>query len=107
MAINNLSKNRYIPRYDRNADGLLKQASFCSSGIRCRPQKMLKHLLLHSIIMDFIGALGVLIFSKDTLRVPMIAVTPGRLGFCHPLWGSIENGNSPAARDMRVSLYPI
>jgi hypothetical protein len=44
---------------------------------------MLKHLLLHSIITDFIGALGVLNFSKDTLRVPEIAVALGRLDICH------------------------
>jgi len=68
-----------IPRFDRGADGELKLASFCSSGIRCRPQKMLKHLLLHSIAKDFIGALGVLNFSKDTLRVLFIAVAPERL----------------------------
>jgi len=45
---------------------------------------MLKHLLLHSIIKDFIGALGVLNFSKDTLRVPLVAVALGRLEFGHP-----------------------
>jgi hypothetical protein len=42
---------------------------------------MLKHLLLYSIITDFIGALGLLNFSNNTLRVPMIAVTPERLDF--------------------------
>ena len=77
MAINYFSKKCNIPCSVRGADGLLKQASFCSSGVRCRPQKMLKHLLLHSIIKDFIGALGVLNFSKDTLRVLLFAVAPG------------------------------
>jgi len=33
---------------------------------------------------DLIWALGVLNFSKDTLRVLMIAGAPGRLGFVHP-----------------------
>jgi len=45
---------------------------------------MLKHLLLYSIAKDFIGALGVLNFSKDTLRVLFIAVAPERFGFVHP-----------------------
>jgi hypothetical protein len=82
--INNIFKKCGIPPSDRGADGELKPASFCSSGIRCRPQKMLKHLLLHSIMKDFIGALGVLNFSKDTLRVLMFAVAPGRAEFVHP-----------------------
>jgi hypothetical protein len=60
-------------------DGELKLASFYSSCKSLRPQKMLKHLLLYSIIKDFIGALGVLNFPKDTLRVLVIAVMPGRL----------------------------
>jgi len=42
---------------------------------------MLKHLLLYSIITDFIGALGVLNFPRDTLRVLLFAVTPERLAF--------------------------
>jgi len=66
------------------ADGGINPASFYSSGLRCRPQKMLKHLLLYSIVKDFIGALGVLNFSKDTLRVLLFAVAPGRLEFVHP-----------------------
>jgi len=82
--INNISKKCSTPPSDRSANGELKLASFCSSGAHCRPQKMLKHLLLHSIIIDFIGALGVLNFSKDTLRVQMIAVALGRLEFVHP-----------------------
>ena len=80
---NYISKKCRIPPYDRSADGELKLASFCSSGLSCRPQKMLKHLLLYSIMKDFIGALGVLNFSKDTLRVLMIAVALGRFGFVH------------------------
>jgi len=32
----------------------------------------------------FIGALGVLNFFKNTLRVLVIAVALGRLGFSHP-----------------------
>ena len=74
---NYISKKCRIPPYDRSADGELKLASFCSSGLSCRPQKMLKHLLLYSIMKDFIGALGVLNFSKDTLRVLLFAVAPG------------------------------
>ena len=71
MAANrNMSENCCIPRFDRSADG---------GRVRLRPQKMLKHLLLHSIAKDFIGALGVLNFSKDTLRVLFIAVAPERL----------------------------
>ena len=84
IAIRDLLENCYVPRSDRSADGELKLASFGSSWKSLRPQKMLKHLLLLSIIKDFIGALGVLNFSKDTLRVPEIAVALGRLGFCHP-----------------------
>jgi len=81
--ISNIFKKYRIPRYERGADGELKLASFCSSGARCRPQKMLKHLLLYSIMKDFIGALGVLNYSKDTLRVLLFAVAPGRLEFVH------------------------
>jgi hypothetical protein len=81
--IDYFSKKCNIPPSDRNADGLLKQASFCSSGVRCRPQKMLKHLLLHSMMKDFIGVLGVLNLSKDTLRVLMFAVALGRVDFVH------------------------
>jgi hypothetical protein len=44
---------------------------------------MLKHLLLYSIITDFIGALGVLNSLKDTLWVQMIAVALGRLDLVH------------------------
>jgi len=33
--INNISKDCNIPPSDRSADGELKLASFCSSGIRC------------------------------------------------------------------------
>jgi hypothetical protein len=84
IAIRKLDKKRYVPRYDRSADGGINPASFYSSWKSLRPQKTLKHLLLYSIIKNFIGALGVLNFSKDTLRVPMIAVTQGRLGFVHP-----------------------
>ena len=89
IAIRDLLENCYVPRSDRSADGELKLASFGSSWKSLRPQKMLKHLLLYSIITNFIGALGVLNFSKDTLQVPMIAVTPERLGFVHlrPLTG--------------------
>jgi hypothetical protein len=89
-------KKCYIPRYERGADGgnlnrtrrvkvplLINPASFYSSGESCRPQKMLKHLLLYSMMKDFIGALGVLNFSKDTLRVLIFAVAPGRLEFVH------------------------
>jgi hypothetical protein len=83
IAIKNFIENCCVPRSDRSADGELKLASFYSSEVSFRPQKMLKHLLLHSIITDFIGALGALNFSKDTLRVPEIAVAPGRLEFGH------------------------
>jgi len=79
IAIRNLSENCYVPRYDRSADGELKPASFYSSCKSLRPQKMLKHLLLYSIINDFMGALGVLNFSKNTLRVLVIAVALERL----------------------------
>ena len=58
---------------------LINPASFYSSGTSLRPQKMLKHLLLNSIIEDFFGALGVLNLSKDTLQVLVIAVALGRL----------------------------
>jgi len=41
------------------------------------------------------GMDGELNSSKDTLRVLMIAVVPGRLGFSHPhVLGSIENGRA-------------
>ena len=55
---------------------------------------MLKHLLLYSIVKDFIGALGVLNFSKDTLRVLLFAVAPGRLEFVHlHALGGVQLGN--------------
>ena len=87
--INNIYKKYRILRYDRGADGEINLASFCSSGVSCRPQKMLKHLQLHSIMKDFIGALGVLNYSKDTLRVLLFAVALGCLEFVHlqPLSG--------------------
>jgi len=83
IAIRNFVEKRYVPRSDRGMDGGINPASFGSSWLRLRPQKMLKHLLLFLIIKDFIGALGVLIFSENTLRVPVLAVTPVRLGFSH------------------------
>jgi hypothetical protein len=77
--------NKYSQIYVLN--GEINLASFCSSGESCRPQKMLKHLLLYSIMKDFIWALGVLNFSKDTLRVLIIAVALGRadLVYLHAL----------------------
>ena len=49
MAIKNLSKNRYIPRYDRNADGEINLASFCSSGIRCSALGRLEFVHPHAL----------------------------------------------------------
>jgi hypothetical protein len=47
--INYFSKKCYIPRYDRSADGLLKQASFCSSGVRCSALGRLEFVHLHAL----------------------------------------------------------
>jgi len=49
MAIKNLSKNRYIPRYDRGMDGEINLASFCSSGIRCSMPGRLDFVQLHAL----------------------------------------------------------
>ena len=81
IAIMDFIEKYCVPRSYRGMDGELKLASFCSSWKSLRPQKMLKHLLLYSIITNFIGALGVLNFLKNTLRVLVIAVALGRLEF--------------------------
>ena len=44
---------------------------------------MLKHLLLYSIITDFIGALGVLHFSSTPIRAQVLAVALERFDFVH------------------------
>ncbi|GBU28574.1 hypothetical protein R84B8_02134 [Treponema sp. R8-4-B8] len=49
MAINNFSKKCDIPRSDRGADGLLKQASFCSSGESCSAPGRLGFVHLHAL----------------------------------------------------------
>jgi len=47
--INNISKDCRIPRNYRGADGELKLASFCSSGIRCSAPGRFEFVQLHAL----------------------------------------------------------
>jgi len=56
--INNISKNCNIPRYDRGADGELKLASFCSSGLSCSAPGRLDLVHPHALGGVLLGVKG-------------------------------------------------